>query len=64
VDSFLGSKSAEYLTSTGQLSDLDFILEHIDDVNAVFASRTTRSRWCRSCTMPFRESEHQARAAL
>jgi 2-phosphosulfolactate phosphatase len=37
VDSFLGSKSVEYLTRTGQLSDLDFILEHIDDVNAVFA---------------------------
>ena len=36
VDAFLGSKSVEYLASTGQLSDLDFILEHVDDINAVF----------------------------
>jgi 2-phosphosulfolactate phosphatase len=37
VGACLGSKSVEYLTRTGQLSDLDFILEHVDDVNAVFA---------------------------
>ena len=36
VDAFLGSKSVEYLVSTRQLSDLDFILEHVDDINAVF----------------------------
>jgi 2-phosphosulfolactate phosphatase len=36
VDAFCGSKSVEYLTSTGQLSDLDFILAHIDDVSAAF----------------------------
>jgi 2-phosphosulfolactate phosphatase len=36
VDAFRGSKSVEYLTHTGQLSDLDFILEHVDDVDAVF----------------------------
>ena len=39
VDAFLGSKSVEYLTSTGQLSDLNFNLEHIDDVDAVFPLR-------------------------
>jgi 2-phosphosulfolactate phosphatase len=37
VDAFVGSKSVEYLSSTGQLSDLNFILERIDDVDAVFA---------------------------
>ncbi len=37
VEALLASKSAEYLTRTGQLSDLDFVLEHVDDVNAVFA---------------------------
>ncbi len=37
VDAFMGSKSVEYLASTGQLGDLDFILEHVDDLNAVFA---------------------------
>src|SRR5829696_2138080 len=37
VDAFLGSKSVEYLTRSGQMSDLHFILEHIDDVDAVFA---------------------------
>jgi hypothetical protein len=36
VDAFLGSKSVDYLASTGQLSDLDFILEHVDDIHAVF----------------------------
>ena len=39
VDAFLSSKSVEYLTSTGQLNDLNFILEHIDDVDAVFPLR-------------------------
>jgi 2-phosphosulfolactate phosphatase len=39
VDAFLGSKSVEYLMSTGQLSDLDFVLEHVDDVDAVFPIR-------------------------
>jgi phosphosulfolactate phosphohydrolase-like enzyme len=37
VDAFLNSKSVEYLTRTGQQSDLDFILAHIDDVSDVFA---------------------------
>ena len=37
VDAFLGSNSVKYLTSTGQHSDLDFILEHVDDLDAVFA---------------------------
>ena len=37
VDAFLGSNSVKYLVSTSQLTDLDFILEHIDDIDAVFA---------------------------
>lgn len=36
ADAFLGSNSVKYLKDTGQLRDLDFILEHIDDVNAAF----------------------------
>ena len=28
--------SAEYLRKTGQVSDLEFILEHVDDLDAVF----------------------------
>jgi len=36
VDAFCSSKSVEYLTNTGQLTDLDFILAHIDDVSAAF----------------------------
>jgi len=36
-DAFLCSKSVEYLTKSAQLSDLDLILGHIDDVDAVFA---------------------------
>src|SRR5215208_7332918 len=36
VEAFLGRKSVEYLMNTGQLRDLDFILGHIDDVDALF----------------------------
>ena len=36
VEALLGSKSVEYLMNTGQLRDLDFILGHIDDVDAIF----------------------------
>lgn len=35
-DIILGSKSAEYLAKTGQQHDLDFILEHIDDLDDVY----------------------------
>jgi 2-phosphosulfolactate phosphatase len=35
-DAFVGSKSVEYLRRSGQLKDLDFILEHRDDLNAAF----------------------------
>jgi 2-phosphosulfolactate phosphatase len=37
VDALLSSKSVEYLRRTAQLGDLYFILEHIGDVDAVFA---------------------------
>jgi 2-phosphosulfolactate phosphatase len=35
-DGFLMSKSVEYLRRSNQLDDLDFILNHIDDIPAVF----------------------------
>jgi 2-phosphosulfolactate phosphatase len=35
-DAFVGGKSVEYLRRSGQLEDLDFILSHIDDLNAAF----------------------------
>jgi len=35
-DAFTGGRSVEYLASTGQRHDLQFILEHIDDLNGVF----------------------------
>lgn len=37
VDAFLDSSSVRYLASTDQLADLTFILDHVDDVDAVFA---------------------------
>jgi 2-phosphosulfolactate phosphatase len=56
VDAFLGSKSVEYLRRTGQLSDLDFILEHIDDVNAVFALKNEEIISVSAGAQPFRKS--------
>jgi 2-phosphosulfolactate phosphatase len=38
-DSFLGGPSRRYLEATGQLHDLEFIREHIDDLDAVFELR-------------------------
>ncbi len=35
-DAFLCSKSVEYLRKSDQLRDLDYILAHIDDIQAVF----------------------------
>ena len=39
VDVVTRSKSAEYLRSTGQLADLDFVLTHVDDLDVVVALR-------------------------
>ena len=36
VDSFLQSQSVAYLQRTNQLRDLDYILAHVDDLQAVF----------------------------
>jgi len=36
-DAFLPSKSVEYLRKTGQTRDLEFILEHFNDLRAAFA---------------------------
>ncbi len=35
-DSFLAGRSAKYLRDTGQQHDLNFVLEHIDDLASVF----------------------------
>lgn len=37
VDSIVTGKSAEYLRSTDQLQDLDFVLGHVNDLGDVFA---------------------------
>jgi 2-phosphosulfolactate phosphatase len=36
LESCLVGKSAEYLKNSGQLSDLTFVREHVDDLDAVF----------------------------
>jgi 2-phosphosulfolactate phosphatase len=36
VDAWLWNKSANYLRSSGQLADLEFILEHVSDLSAPF----------------------------
>jgi 2-phosphosulfolactate phosphatase len=33
---FVGGRSTQYLQATGQQQDLDFILGHVDDIDAVF----------------------------
>jgi 2-phosphosulfolactate phosphatase len=35
-ESFVGGKSTEYLKQTDQLDDLDFVLNHVDDLDATF----------------------------
>jgi len=35
-DAFTGSRSVDYLLTTGQRHDLDFILGHVDDLDDVF----------------------------
>ena len=39
VDAIAHGKSAEYLRSTGQTDDLDFVLGHVDDLDDAFAYR-------------------------
>jgi 2-phosphosulfolactate phosphatase len=63
VDAFLGSKSVEYLTRSGQMSDLHFILEHIDDVNAVFALKNNEITSVPVSTRALQESRQPSRAA-
>ena len=36
ADAFLASKSVEYLRETGQEDDLEFVLTHVDDLDATF----------------------------
>ncbi|MDH3308044.1 MAG: 2-phosphosulfolactate phosphatase [Acidimicrobiia bacterium] len=36
VESFLGSRSVDFLRKTNQTEDLDFILDHVDDLPSVF----------------------------
>lgn len=35
-DAFLGGRSSTYLRDTGQSDDLDFVLNHVDDLDSVF----------------------------
>jgi len=35
VDEIRGGKSAEYLNRSGQLEDLQFVLDHVDDLDTV-----------------------------
>ena len=37
VEACAGGRSADYLRRTGQLADLDFVLNHVEDVDAVFS---------------------------
>ena len=36
LDPLRAGHSAQYLRDTGQLDDLDFVLAHVDDIDAVF----------------------------
>jgi 2-phosphosulfolactate phosphatase len=36
VDTILEGKSAQYLTKSGQVEDLEFILSHVDDLNSIY----------------------------
>jgi 2-phosphosulfolactate phosphatase len=38
-DAFLGGHSVQYLQATGQYHDIEFILDHIDDLDAVYEIR-------------------------
>lgn len=39
TDAWIKGKSAAYLRKSGQIEDLEFILAHIDDLQAAFALR-------------------------
>ena len=39
TDAWVGEKSAAYLRNSGQVEDLDFILDHVDHLQAVFSLR-------------------------
>jgi phosphosulfolactate phosphohydrolase-like enzyme len=49
IEAFLGSKSVEDLKNAGQLRDLDFILGHIDDVDAIFPLKNGEITWQQAC---------------
>jgi phosphosulfolactate phosphohydrolase-like enzyme len=38
-NAWTGGKSAAYLRNSGQLDDLEFLLRHVDDLDAVFPLR-------------------------
>lgn len=39
ANAWIGGKSEAYLRNSGQLDDLDFVLDHVDDLRAVFSMR-------------------------
>jgi hypothetical protein len=43
-DAFLDGRSARYLRDTGQDADLAYVLEHVDDISAVFVVENGRVR--------------------
>jgi 2-phosphosulfolactate phosphatase len=48
ADAWINNKSASYLKSSGQIADLEFILGHVDDLEAQFAvhqGEVTAGRW-------------------
>ena len=39
-DAFVQGRSVQYLSATGQMHDLEFILEHVDDLDSVYELRS------------------------
>jgi 2-phosphosulfolactate phosphatase len=60
VEAFLGSKSVEYLMNTGQLRDLDFILGHIDDVDAIFLLKNGEITMQQACDYVEKYDSHSS----
>ena len=63
VDALLGSESVKYLTRSDQLADLAFILEHIDDLNTIFALKNDELISGLACTRPFAGFDQPAEPA-
>jgi hypothetical protein len=60
VEAFLGRKSVDYLMNTGQLRDLDFILGHIDDVDAIFLLKNGEITMQQACDYVEKYDSHSS----